>query len=357
MTKSVKIVEKSKIFFIISAVIIIAGIVLLFIPGMNLGLDFTEGATIQVNMNFAAEDSEANAYCENIKNFIEADNTEGKFSVESTRTTKSSDGKLILQFNLNYLYNGESLPSGEFADKLGDEKNGLIAAILTHINENEGDFIKHEAPEGKFVNEDNSGITYSLTSPDATKSLTTKALIAIVVAIAAMLVYIAIRFKFVSGVAAVIVLIHDVMVMLTLTTAFQIKVNTTFIAAVITVIGYSINATIIVFDRIKENLQKYEGAGMSDAEIANMSIAQTLRRTIFTTVTTLVMIVLVAILGVDTIREFALPIIFGLLSGVYSAIILSSCIWVQIRKIAKKANKKGKKEGYQKYAKEKKIEA
>ena len=356
MTKSVKIVEKSKIFFIISAIAIIAGIVLLFIPGMNLGLDFTEGATIQINMNFSASDSDANAYSENIKNFIEADNEEGKFSVETTRVSKGSDGRLILQFDLNYLYNGETVPSAEFAEKLGDEKSGLISAILTHINENKGDFIKQELPEsGKYVNEDNSGVTNSYTSPDATKSLTTKAMIAIAVAIVAMLIYIAIRFKFVSGISAVIVLIHDVMIMIALTTAFQIKVNTTFIAAVITVIGYSINATIIIFDRIKENLQKYENT-MSDGEIVNMSVTQTLRRTIFTTVTTLVMIVLVAILGSDSIKEFALPIIFGLLSGIYSAICLSGCIWVQIRKIAKKGSK-GKKEGYQKYAKEKKAEA
>lgn len=353
MTKNVKIIEKSKIFFIISAIAIIAGIVLLFVPGMNFGLDFTEGATIQINMNFAAEDKDASAYIANIEKFIEEDNEEGKFNVETTRVTKSSDGKLILQFNLNYLYNGQILPSGEFADKLGDEKSGLIAAVIKHINDNEGGFIT-ETVEGKFVDEE-GGITSSFTSPDATKSLTRNAIIAIAVAIVAMLVYIAVRFKLTFGIAAVIVLLHDVMIMITLTTAFQITVNTTFIAAVITVIGYSINATIIVFDRIKENLKNNQIAEKSDAEIANISIAQTLRRTIFTTVTTLVMIVLIAVLGVDSIREFALPIIFGLLSGVYSAIILSSCVWVQIRKLAKKCSN-NKKDGYKKIAKDK-VEA
>lgn len=345
MNKSLKIVEKSKIFFIISAIIIIAGIVLLFIPGMNLGLDFTEGATLQVTLNTMKSDKDQ-SYVDKVESFIE----EKGFDVESTRTTSAS-GNAILQFNLNYSYEGKVLESGEFAEKLGNEESGLIYDIIEYLNANEGGFITG-VEEGIDVVDREGGITSTYTSPDATASLTTRAFIAIAVAIVAMLIYIAIRFRLTSGIAAVIVLIHDVFVMITLTTAFQITVNTTFIAAVITVIGYSINATIIVFDRIKENLALGADKGWTDVAVANKSIAETIRRTIFTTVTTLVMIVLIAVIGVESIRQFALPIIFGLLSGAYSAIILSSCIWVQVRKIANKRSS-AKKTGYQKYAKEK----
>ena len=295
MNNKFKIIEKSKIFFIISAVIIIAGIVLLFFPGMNLGLDFTEGATVQVYLNVMPSSNDQ-GYADNISDYIESQG----FEVENTRVTSASTsegGGAVLQFDLNYSYNGEVLESGEFSDKLGDEENGLIADVTSYVNANDGAFIK-DTVDGEYVNQ----IKHSYTSPDATKSLTAKAFLAIAIAIVAMLVYIAIRFRATAGIAAVIVLIHDVFVMITLTTAFQITVNTTFIAAVITVIGYSINATIIVFDRIKENLAKYADKGYSDADVANTSIKETMRRTIFTTITTLVMIVLIAILGVETIQ-------------------------------------------------------
>ncbi len=348
MNKSFKLVEKSKIFFLISAVIIIVGIVLLCIPkvGLNLGLDFTEGATVQITLNTTPSDKDVE-YTEKVEKFIE----EKDFEVESTRQT-SAEGKAILQFNLNYTINGKEVESDVFAKALeNDDGTGLIADLTEFINDPAKITIDGVDEGVEAV----SGITHSFTSPDATKSLTKRAFIAIAIAIVAMLIYIAFRFKLSSGIAAVIVLCHDVFVMITLTSIFRITVNTTFIAAVITVVGYSINATIIVFDRIKENLAKYKDKGLSDVEIANISVKETLRRTIFTTVTTLVMIGLIAILGVSTIKEFALPIIFGLLSGVYSAIALASCVWVQIRKLGAKISPK--KSSYQKHSKEKDVKA
>ncbi|MBO7377850.1 MAG: protein translocase subunit SecF [Clostridia bacterium] len=343
MNNKLKIVEKKNVFFIISAIIIIAGIILLIVPGLNLGLDFTEGASVQVYLNVPSSDKDS-GYVADVEKYIE----DSGFEVGNTRIT-SDGGNSVLQFDLRYRYNNAKVANDEFADLLGSEEEGLIGDVIKYINE--GNVVTDDI-DVDYVDK----VTYTFTSPDATASLTRRAILAIAIAIVAMLIYIAIRFKLTSGIAAVIVLIHDVFVMLTLTAAFRITVNTTFIAAIITVIGYSINATIIVFDRIKENLKRYEGQGLSDTDVANISIKETMRRTIFTTITTLVMIVLIAILGVPTIRQFALPIIFGLLSGVYSAIILSSCVWVQIRKIAKKIVPE-KKSGYSKYAKEKKTEA
>jgi len=338
MNKQVKIIEKSKLFLIISAVLMVAAIVLLIVPGINKGLDFTPGATLTVNLNVISSKDDG-AYRDEIKSYIE----DQGFTVEGTPQYVSREGnKLGIEFDLAYERNGvEYAESEDFSDELtGDE--GLIESLREHL--------KTKYSNEEIIDE----LNYSMTSPDTTIKLTRNALLAIVLAIVAMLIYIAIRFKFTAGVAAVLVLVHDVMIMLLFTVIFRnwIPVNTTFIAAVITIVGYSINASIIVFDRIKENLAKYKDKGLTDAEIANKSIAETFRRTLLTTATTLIMIVLVAILGTDSIREFALPIIFGLVSSVYSATILASVLWVQIRKLSSKLLT-GEKKGYQKYAKDK----
>ncbi len=343
MNKTPKIVEKSTIFFIISAMIIAVGIVLLIVPGMNLGLDFTPGATITFEVNATYDSAKANEYLSQVESYIE----EAGFTVESSRKSQSNN-HLGLQYNLTY--NDEDLNGENYSETIGDEESEFVQGIKEKINAME------TMGEGEefFV-----GYASATTSPDATRSTAAKAFIAIAVAIVCMLIYIAIRFRLTSGIAAVIVLIHDVFVMITLTTACRITVNITFIAAVITVIGYSINATIIVFDRIKDNLAKYKDQGLSDVQIANISIKETIRRTLLTTITTLVMIGLIAIVcsinDVTSIIEFALPIIFGLLSGLYSAIVLSSCVWVQVRKLFAKFTRKSKK-GYSKYAKEKSVD-
>ena len=172
------------------------------------------------------------------------------------------------------------------------------------------------------------------------QSIIKNAAIAVAVAVAAILVYIAIRFTWVSGLAAILALVHDVLVMTALTTIFQIPVNSTYIAAIITIIGYSINATIVIFDRVRELEKTPSYAVLSDAEIANKAIVNTLWRSILTTVTTLVMIVSLAIFGNSTIREFAFPIIFGLLAGAYSSILLSAPIWVYLRKLFRMSGKR-----------------
>ncbi|HBF86423.1 MAG TPA: hypothetical protein DDW54_01945 [Clostridiales bacterium] len=132
------------------------------------------------------------------------------------------------------------------------------------------------------------------------------------------------------------------LIMVSFTTIFRIPVNSTFIAAVITIIGYSINATIVVFDRIREIEKQPSSEGFVDKDIANQAVTNTLSRSILTTLTTLVMIVMLAIFGTASIREFALPIIFGLIGGAYSSILLSASIWVYLRKLFKQENKRPK---------------
>lgn len=161
-------------------------------------------------------------------------------------------------------------------------------------------------------------------------------LLAISVGLLLMLVYIVIRFELLSGIAAVAALAHDILMMVCFMGIFHIEINSTFIAALITVLGYSINNTIIIFDRVRENMALYRGKKGANGKlikppyIANKSVQDTIWRSINTTITTLITIALVAIIGVDSIRIFALPIIFGLMAGTYSSIFLAPTIWAML---------------------------
>ena len=150
------------------------------------------------------------------------------------------------------------------------------------------------------------------------------------VAVLLILVYIAIRFEFKSGLAAVIALVHDLLVMLSMYIIFRIPFNINFIAAALTILGYSINATIVVFDRIRENRKVMKTGNF--AEIVDTSIWDTMTRSINTTVTTLIVMVMLLILGVSSIRNFALPLCIGILSGCYSSVCISGPLWNKLHK-------------------------
>ncbi|MCI7108195.1 MAG: protein translocase subunit SecD [Lachnospiraceae bacterium] len=159
------------------------------------------------------------------------------------------------------------------------------------------------------------------------------AILAVVVACIFMLFYIWFRFKDIrfAG-SAIIALIHDVLVMLTAYALIRISVGNTFIACMLTIVGYSINDTIVIFDRIRENMQGMRKQTPETlAEVANKSLTQTLTRSINTSVTTIVMVLLLFILGVSSIREFALPLMVGLVSGTYSSIFIAANLWYMMK--------------------------
>ena len=153
-----------------------------------------------------------------------------------------------------------------------------------------------------------------------------KALLYTLLAIACILVYIAIRFEWRSAVMAVIGLAINVLIMAAAYSITNIALNTTFIAAMLTVIGYSINNTIIIFDRIRENM-KGRRKNNTVSEVVNNAVKETMGRTINSTITTLITIVLIYILGVSAIKEFALPLIVGIIAGAYTSIFIASSFW------------------------------
>ena len=160
--------------------------------------------------------------------------------------------------------------------------------------------------------------------------------IAVIVAVAFMLIYIWFRFKDIRfASSAIIALIHDVLIVLALYAFTRLSVGAAFIACMLTVIGYSVNDTIVVFDRIRENHKSLRAETRESLkELANSSLAQTLSRSISTSITTAITVLMLLILGVSTIREFALPLLAGVIAGTYSSIFIATQLWYMF-KVAK----------------------
>lgn len=166
------------------------------------------------------------------------------------------------------------------------------------------------------------------------------AIIAVIVATICMLIYIWIRFRDVKfATSAIIALIHDVLIVITFYIISRIPVGNTFIACMLTIVGYSINATIVIFDRIRENMKVMTKSTLS--EVVNSSITSTLSRSINTSLTTFIMVLMLYILGVSSIREFAAPIMVGILAGGYSSVCITGALWFMMKKSSyKRALKK-----------------
>lgn len=178
---------------------------------------------------------------------------------------------------------------------------------------------------------DESLITTETISSTISDEMKSDTILAVVVAIICMLIYIRIRFKDIRfGVSSIVALLHDVLVVLAFYAVARVSVSNTFVACMLTIVGYSINATIVIFDRIRENM-----ATMTHKddlkEVVNKSITQTMSRSIFTSLTTFIMVAVLYVLGVTSIRDFALPLMVGIVCGTYSSICLAGSLWYLLR--------------------------
>lgn len=171
-------------------------------------------------------------------------------------------------------------------------------------------------------------ITYQSIGATAASDLLSKAGIALAVSLALILIYIMIRFTPMSAFAAIIALIHDIVIMFALTVICRVQINSSYVAAMITIVAYSINNTIIIFDRCREMVKPLKGQKNIDYKgIGDQAVRASLTRTIYSTLTTMVTVVFLAILGSESIREFCVPIILGLLAGLYSALTIATPLW------------------------------
>ena len=300
---NLKIVNKWKIWFAIPAVIMIAGIIMLFVPGMNVGIEFTGGTIMTVTLGELADGANYNASVDKITDIIEKNGGEVSYFQKSS-AEETSKSAIDFRFRVK----------GESTDVVNQIKNDVAAEF------------GGDAADTSFITSETIG-------ESASRDLLKNAILGAAIAIALIMIYVIIRFEFWSGVTAVLALIHDVFIMIALTVIFQIQVNSSFVAAVITIIAYSINNTIVIFDRIRERVKPIDDKSRIDyAEVADEAINNTLTRTLFTSATTLITVIFLAILGVPSMREFTLPIIFGLVAGTYSSIFLSTPAWALINK-------------------------
>ena len=209
-------------------------------------------------------------------------------------------------------------------------KNRDQVIIQTQISITEGQ--RNDLFKGfqeKFNIKEKDMLSIDQVDPIIGSELRNQALVGILIAIVAMLIYISIRFEISFAIAAIIALAHDMLILLSFFAILRIQVNAPFIAAMLTVLGYSINDTIVVFDRIRENRKKVKKLELE--ELINSSISQSLMRCINTSVTTLFTIIALYIFGVEAVKSFALPLIIGFVAGTYSSIFIASPIWYIIK--------------------------
>ncbi len=276
------IVEKKIIFIVISLVIIAAGIVSYFaFGGFNTDIDFAGGTEIVIS---GLKYDEGNI----TKIFKDIDK-----EIKISTIQKTEDGVMV---KTKYL---------------SDKQATLVKDTIPDTN------------KGAKV------LSVDSISPTIGKELWRSAATSIAIAALLMLLYITFRFEVLSGIAAVIALLHDLLIMIAFYVIFRVPVNTSFIAAILTILGYSINATIVIFDRIRENNRMMKKVAFG--EVVNKSIWQTVGRSINTSLTTLFTLVVLYIIGVQSIKEFALPLIVGIVAGTYSSVFISGPVWAMLK--------------------------
>ncbi len=294
--RALQVLKHKKLFFGISAGLILAGFVVMGVhqvnsgDALNLSLEFKGGTATTVTF---AESRTLEQINSEIVPYVEEITGSGV----QIQTVQDSSEVIFKSDSLN-MEQREAL-NQMFMERFGVEESEILSETISSTISDE---------------------------------MTRDTIIAVVVAIVCMLVYIRIRFSDIRfGASGVAALLHDVLVVLAFYAVARVSVSNTFIACMLTIVGYSINATIVIFDRVRENMAEM-GRKESLEEVLDKSITQTLSRSIFTSLTTFIMVAVLYILGVTSIRDFALPLMVGILCGTYSSICLAGPLWYVLRK-------------------------
>ncbi len=311
------IIGKRKWFFAISITIMVIGIIGYFVfDGFKLDIQFQGGTIFEIEM--------------------QDDNFDEERAEEIVRETL---GKIATGMKSRALSAGNS----------GEDIHLLTLNIADPLTSEEQDKLM-EALRKEFNISDDAQMNISNVEPTIGGEQLRKGIQAIFITLFLIICYIAVRFRVMhgwsSGLIAVVALLHDVMVMLIVYIIFRIPLNDSFVAGILTILGYSLNDTVIIYDRIRENTKLMHK--VSYKELVNTSIVQTLSRTLNTTAITLMSVIVLFVFsvyyGIESITEFAFPLMMGIISGTYSSICICGPLWVmwrelQQRKLAKKASK------------------
>lgn len=288
-------ISRRRLWYTISLIIIGIGVLSMLIQGLNLGIDFTGGTILDYKF-----DEDANVTVEEIR-------------------------EILSDMNLN---------QSSSVVKSDDPYNGILIRTVSLQPEQEAKII--EAIQAKYPNVEM--MRTEQVGPSIGKELRYKALLALLVASLAIVAYISVRFQFKYAVAAIVALLHDVAIVLSIFSIFQFEINTPFVAAILTIVGYSINDTIVIFDRVRENVKFMRKKPLQ--EICNKAVLDTLPRSINTSLTTLMTVLAILILGGTSIQVFMVALLIGILSGTYSSIFVAAPLLVTWKDWVSKADKR-----------------
>ncbi|AZU63469.1 protein translocase subunit SecDF [Neobacillus mesonae] len=275
-------VKNRKKFFTISSVLLIAGLIVLIVMRLNLSIDFSNGTRVEVLSN-----------------------------------------KPLTTEIVNDAFKEQGLTTDDVVIS-GEKQERAAARLVTVLSKDQIAKLKND-----FKTEFGSEPSISTVSPTVGKELAKNAIIALIIAAIGIIIYVSIRFELYMAIAAVISLLHDAFFMVAFFSITRLEVDLTFIAAVLTIVGYSINDTIVTFDRMRENMQKKKRlkTPADIADVLNVSTRQTLTRSINTVFTVLVTVIALVIFGSESIRNFSIALFVGLMVGVYSSICIAGPLW------------------------------
>ncbi|MEB2263429.1 protein translocase subunit SecDF [Priestia megaterium] len=275
-------VKYRKAFFTFSSVLVIIGIISVAVFRLNLGIDFTSGTRIEIPANHTVTQAEIQ------------------------REMKSLDIKTD-----DVVITGKSNDTG-------------VVRVVGVLNKKEIANLKDHFKD-KYGSEPN----VSTVSPTVGKELAKNAMLAILIASIGIIIYVTIRFEFYMALAAVLALLHDAFFIVTVFSLTRLEVDLTFIAAVLTIVGYSINDTIVTFDRIRENMQKFKSKTFDDlAFIVNLSLRETFTRSMNTVLTVVIAVVALLLFGSESIQNFSIALLVGLILGAYSSVFIAAQLWL-----------------------------
>jgi preprotein translocase SecF subunit len=282
---TMNIIKNRKYSYMLSLAIIIAGLIMFFINGLNYGIDFTGGTMIQLNVG----------------SFVEVE-----------------DAKEIMDTfdqNASIIHAGAGREEIIIRSSLDLGNNEITDIVDEFVGSFQMDPDNYQAQKfGAFMG----------------KEIRDRAILSIGIAALLMLGYISFRFQFKFGVAAIVALIHDILIALSIYSLLRLPVNSSFIAAMLTIVGYSINDTIVIFDRIREELKLNQKKGLE--ETIEDSVKLSMRRTINTTITTVIAVGALYVLGVEDVKVLALPLLLGMISGTYSSLFIATPVWFSLKR-------------------------
>ena len=299
----IKFIKLRFIALAVSALLFVGSIIALLTIGLNFGIDFRGGVTIEVADAEPIDPSEVRSVVQGLGL--------GNVNVQSIRDFAGSEEAIVV-------FVEQQQASAESGD------DDAPAADLDTANENaqqDAARLVQDALRGLLG--DNMEIRkVDVVGPTVSGELINKGITAVVLAVMMMLIYIWLRFEWQFSVGAIVALVHDVVITLGMFAVTQLKFELAIIAAILTIVGYSMNDTVVVYDRVRENLRKYKQKPLED--VLDLSINETLSRTMMTSVTTLLALVSLAVFGGEVLRGFTMAMIWGILIGTYSSIFVAS---------------------------------